>query len=223
MRAKIAEIFKSVQGEGIYIGQEQIFVRFYGCNLNCKFCDTKLYNYTEYESLDLYRYIKSNYRRFHSISLTGGEPLIQKDFLKHFLPLLKKSKFKVYLETNATLPSALKDIIDFIDIIALDFKLPSSTGLKELYNEHEQFLKIALEKDAFIKAVICYTTELADFKKAIQIISRNKKETPFLLQPNTFELSKALMDKIKDYKSIALEFLPDVRIVPQMHKLVGIK
>ncbi len=41
MQAKISEIFKSIQGEGPYQGINQVFVRFFGCNLCCRFCDTK--------------------------------------------------------------------------------------------------------------------------------------------------------------------------------------
>jgi len=39
--ADIAEIFSSIQGEGLYVGRRQIFIRFCGCNLNCRYCDTE--------------------------------------------------------------------------------------------------------------------------------------------------------------------------------------
>ena len=41
MDAPIIEIFSSIQGEGLLIGERQIFVRFAGCNLDCTYCDTK--------------------------------------------------------------------------------------------------------------------------------------------------------------------------------------
>ncbi|MDX9694125.1 MAG: 7-carboxy-7-deazaguanine synthase QueE, partial [Methanothermobacter sp.] len=40
MRAPIMEVFSSIQGEGLLVGCRQIFIRFAGCNLNCKYCDT---------------------------------------------------------------------------------------------------------------------------------------------------------------------------------------
>ncbi|MBP7836242.1 MAG: 7-carboxy-7-deazaguanine synthase QueE, partial [Candidatus Omnitrophica bacterium] len=58
MKGKIAEVFDSVQGEGLYLGEKQIFVRFYGCNLGCRFCDTKLQSFMEYEPEELFQELK---------------------------------------------------------------------------------------------------------------------------------------------------------------------
>ena len=128
-----------------------------------------------------------------------------------------------YLETNATLPEALKEVIDYIDIIAMDFKFPSSTGLRDLWQEHESFLKIASQKEVFVKAVICNSTDLADLKKATQLLSNFNQSIPFILQPNSYEINKVLMDKIQEFQNFSLKFLSDVRVIPQMHKLVGVK
>jgi len=88
MFAKIAEIFKSIQGEGIYQGESQVFVRFFGCNLNCQFCDTKLTSYRELTLDELLGQINS-FSDYHSISLTGGEPLLQAYFLEKLAEQLK--------------------------------------------------------------------------------------------------------------------------------------
>ena len=223
MKAKIAEIFVSFQGEGIYLGKEQIFIRFYGCNLNCKFCDTRLNSYQEYKAEELLGKINSFKGKTNSVSLTGGEPLIQKEFLKQSLPLIKQEGYLTYLETNATLPEALREIIDYIDIIAMDFKFPSSTGLRNFWQEHEDFLKVALEKETFVKAVICNSTDLGDLDRAVKLLSNFNRNITFILQPNSFESGSFLMNKIKGFRSYALEYLSDVRLIPQMHKLVGIK
>jgi organic radical activating enzyme len=224
MKGKIAEVFKSIQGEGIYVGLEQIFIRFYGCNLNhCRFCDTQLDSFKEYESDDLFDYLKSSFEGLNFLSLTGGEPLIQSDFLREFLPLVKQAGFRTYLETNATLPEALRDIIDYIDIISMDFKLPSSTGLRDFWQEHEAFLRVALEKEVFAKAVICNSTDFADIKRAVELLSNFNQNIPFILQPNSFELDRLLMNKIGGFRGFSLESLSDVRVIPQMHKLAGVK
>ncbi len=224
MKGRIAEVFESIQGEGVYLGERQIFIRFYGCNLNqCKFCDTRLDEFKEYEPYELFSHLKSYSNNFHSVSLTGGEPLMQKDFLKEFLPLVKQKGLTTYLETNATLPSALKDIIDYTDIIAMDFKLPSSTGLREFWQEHKAFLDIASRGKVFVKAVICHDTDVADLKKAVELLSDFNQNIPFILQPNSFELNRWLMDKIQGFKEYSLRFLSDVRVIPQVHKLAGIR
>jgi 7-carboxy-7-deazaguanine synthase len=224
MKAKIAEIFLSVQGEGIYLGEEQVFIRFLGCNLNhCRFCDTRLSSFKEYKPYELSQYLSSNFGDFHSISLTGGEPLVQEDFLKEFLPLIEHRGLRIYLETNATLSEALKETIDYIDIIAMDFKLPSSTGLRGFWPEHEAFLRIALQKELFVKAVICNSTALADLSRAVDILAKFNQHIPFILQPNSFEFDKPLMNKIRDFQRFSREFLSDVRVIPQMHKFAGLR
>jgi len=221
MEGKIAEIFESIQGEGIYQGVKQIFIRFYGCNLNCKFCDTKLNSYREYGAEALLKKIKHYNENYHSISLTGGEPLLQADFLKELLPGMGKEK--IYLETNGTLPEELGQIIDRISIISMDIKLPSSTGLRGFWDEHRRFLKVGLKKNIFVKTVVCKSTKLEDLRIAVDLIGEFDKNIPFILQPNSFEIGKGLMDIIKRFQKFCLSNLSDVRIIPQMHKFLKVK
>jgi organic radical activating enzyme len=100
MLGKITEVFTSVQGEGLYFGEEQIFVRFFGCNLKCRFCDTHLDRFTEYEPQELIREMNMHKNGRSTVSFTGGEPLLQRHFLKELSGLTKKSGYKNYLETR---------------------------------------------------------------------------------------------------------------------------
>jgi len=246
IKGKIAEIFHSIQGEGIYTGIPQIFVRFYGCNLNCKFCDTKLTHsatqqnagsssvsmvsgvepltkFDKYSMLKLFEVLSGFKEKFHSVCFTGAEPLLQKEFLKGTLILIKQKGITTYLETNGTLPDELSQVIDYTDIVAMDWKLSSSTGLQDFSKQHIEFLKIALEKEVFIKMVICNSTEITDLKKSVESISKVNKEIPLVLQPNYFELDEELVNKLKSYQQICRKHLGDVRIMPQMHKLLKIR
>ena len=90
MTGKISEIFSSIQGEGIYAGERQVFARFAECNLRCSYCDTKFDSYREYTPGELLSEIASFGKGFHSVSFTGGEPLLQKDFLREILSLIKQ-------------------------------------------------------------------------------------------------------------------------------------
>ncbi|MFC1804401.1 7-carboxy-7-deazaguanine synthase QueE [Candidatus Omnitrophota bacterium] len=224
MKGKIAEIFYSIQGEGLYLGARQLFVRFFGCNLKCKFCDTKLKSFKEYEPEELAKELTGLYRSgCHSISFTGGEPLMQKDFLRSALEIIKQRPVKIYLETNGTLPEALGEVIDLLDIVVMDLKLPSSTGLNDFWEEHRRFLKLASKKDVFLKAVICNSTREDDLERALALISDTDRETMLVLQPNAYEDHNHLQEKLQGFKDIAMKRDIISFIIPQAHKMLGIR
>jgi organic radical activating enzyme len=228
MKAKISEVFRSIQGEGKYLGVPQVFVRFFGCGLNCKICDTpqaqgpagEMREYTQHELLKEVRRLSND---IHSVSLSGGEPLEQKDFLKYFLPLLKKQGIKTYLETNGTLPENLKEVISYIDIVSMDMKLPSVTGQKAFWGEHEKFLKIARTKEVFVKVVITLDMDLKEAERAAKLASQVNRGIVFILQPNNFEIGDPLIARCQHVQTMALKSLNDVRIIPQMHKVLGVR
>lgn len=224
MKGKIAEVFDSVQGEGIYLGEKQIFVRFFGCNLNaCKFCDTRLDTFMEYESQELLEELKLYRDDYHSISFTGGEPLLQKDFLREILRLTKDVGYKNYLETNGTLPGELGEVIDYLDIIAMDLKLPSSAYMGNLWSMHRRFLKIASKKEVFLKTVICKSTKEEDLNDALELIQEVNSALILVLQPNSYEDDEELKQKLEKFKEIVMERNITTCIIPQMHKVIGIK
>lgn len=223
MKGKIAEIFESIQGEGLYFGEKQLFVRFFGCNLKCRFCDTPTKDFREYELGDLFTEIQKYGFGFHSISFTGGEPLLQKDFLKNILKLTSKSGYKNYLETNGTLPDGLNDVIDYVDIVAMDIKLPSSTGDKNFYNEHKQFLEIVSKKEVFLKIVICSSTLEEDLREALNLIKEKNKYAILVLQPNSFEYDGLLAVKLDYFRKICAAQDIITCIIPQMHKIIKIR
>lgn len=223
MKGKISEVFESVQGEGIYLGEKQLFVRFFGCNLNCKFCDTQLDYFIEYEPEELLEELKLYQDKYHSVSFTGGEPLLQKDFLKEILKLTQKQGYRNYLETNGTLPEALEEVIGYLDIVAMDLKLPSSTGLNHLWQEHRQFLKIASAKEVFLKAVICQSTQEEDLKEGLRLIKEVNRSAILILQPNSYEDSVDLREKLEKFRDICINDKVTTCIIPQIHKSVGLK
>lgn len=222
-KGKISEVFNSIQGEGIYLGEHQIFVRSFGCNLDCKYCDTKLRHFKEYEPQELFEEIRNRHNGSHSIAFTGGEPLLQKDFLKEVLDLTDGSGFINYLETNGTLPGSLEDVIDNLDIIAMDLKFASSGGADNQWDNHRDFLKIASRKEVFLKAVICESTQREDLVEAISLINSVNRTTILVLQPNSFEYNNRLQAKLEDFKTMCGDNRVTACIIPQMHKIVGIK
>jgi 7-carboxy-7-deazaguanine synthase len=222
-KGRINEVFSSIQGEGLYLGEKQIFVRFFGCNLGCGYCDTKLDSFMEYDPEELMDEIKLYSDKHHSVSFTGGEPLLQKDFLKEVLKRSRKERNINYLETNGTLPQALEEVIDYVDIVSMDIKLPSSCGTKPCWEEHRKFLKTASSREVFLKVVICESTKELDLKEGLKMIKEVDASAILVLQPNSQENKAILDEKLKKFKNICIKEKVSSCIIPQMHKIVGVK
>jgi len=97
-RYKISEIFYSIQGEGALAGTPAIFVRFYGCNLNCKFCDEPLHKevYREMDKESILDMLEDFPSKF--VVITGGEPSLQD--LNDLIRFLQSKGYFVAVETN---------------------------------------------------------------------------------------------------------------------------
>jgi 7-carboxy-7-deazaguanine synthase len=229
MKANVLEIFRSFQGEGKYVGASQVFVRLFECNMHCVWCDTPnsigdgKREFTEMLIDDLYKDIIKLTKGCHSVSLTGGEPLIQKDVIKDLAKRLKDDGITTFLETNGVFPDALAEVIENIDIISMDIKLPSSTQCKEYWKEHKQFVEIASKKDLFIKTVITNNTDLEDIEKTIEVIKNVDPNILFILQPNYFEMKQGVMEKCLRFEEICSKKLNNVRIIPQVHKFMKLR
>ena len=227
-KSKIIEIFTSIQGEGPYIGVKQLFIRFCGCNLECNYCDTKSLSnefYLDFTPQELKNNIgEFNLKSVHSISLTGGEPLLWSDFLLEFLPLLKDSfKSKIYLETNSTLKNDLEKIIEYVNIISADIKLPSASGIENSFAEHDEFFRVAMKYNKEIFAKIVFDENILDIEIAHCLKLATKYNLPLILQPKTTG-DKVSVDKEKIFE-VFNKFLasrPDTRVIPQVHKFLGV-
>jgi organic radical activating enzyme len=223
MIGQVSEIFESMQGEGIYLGERQIFVRLFGCNLKCSFCDTQFYRFKKYQPQELVKELISFGDIYHSVSFTGGEPLLQKDFLKETMRLSRDAGFKNYLETNGTLPEELSEVIDLVDIVSMDFKLPSSTGGGDFWQKHRQFLAVSSAKEVFVKAVIGQATVEEDIKQAIDVIIGVDQTVVLVLQPDSQVEFAVLEKKVNYFKDICTRNNITACIIPQVHKIVGVK
>ncbi|MDD3436720.1 MAG: 7-carboxy-7-deazaguanine synthase QueE [Candidatus Gastranaerophilales bacterium] len=224
-KAKIAEIFTSIQGEGSYIGVKQLFIRFCGCNLNCNFCDTNGIsdeNYLEFTADELKKHLDNfNLRIIHSISLTGGEPLLWADFLIEFLPIIKN---KIYLETNSTLNNNLEKIINFVDIISADIKLPSASGIQNSFAVHDEFFKTARKYDKEIFAKIVFDKNILEDEINHCLKLAEKYNLELILQPKTEEENIAVSpETILEVLDKFLSQHPKTRLIPQVHKYLGVE
>ncbi len=220
---KIKEIFESIQGEGPFVGVNQLFIRFCGCNLNCDYCDTDFgVNGAEsYTAQSLAQIIKKEYdlSKIHSISLTGGEPLLHADFINEFSQLLPQSK--IYLETNATLSAELLKVKDKIDIISADIKLPSSTG-KDTFKLHDEFLSSCNGILTFAKIV--FDENITNDEIQICANLGKKYGIELVLQPK-MNGDKMSIDNnfCQNILNKFLNIYPNVRLIPQVHKFLNVR
>ena len=227
--ADLTEIFASLQGEGIYVGVPQIFIRFNQCNLSCEYCDTPINvpSVPEQTLTQVVEKVKSLYRPryFHSISLTGGEPLVYAEFLQQLIRQLKKLVSRVYLETNGILHEALEFLIAEVDIIAMDIKLPSALQGQRYGFAHQEFLKTAMQKEVFVKVVLTEVSLESEWREAVQLVANMNSSIPMIMQPATAPSGKlrVTVEQLLPWLEWAKRYLEDVRIVPQVHKMMGIR
>jgi organic radical activating enzyme len=132
---------------------------------------------------------------------------------------------KIYLDSNSTLPGHLQETINLIDIVAADLKLPSSTGDKPYWDEHREFLEIARAKSCFVKVVVTNETRIDEMKKAVEIVADVDNNMLLVLQP-AWPIRDVARTKNKILFDLLFESekkLKNVRIMPQMHKVIGVK
>ena len=244
-QAPLVECFSSIQGEGVLVGLRQVFLRFSGCNLNCSFCDTPGMSETPQECLleltpgrrDFFKVknpvslerIASLMESWtvgwpgihHSLSVTGGEPLLYGEQLAQWLPVLRRL-LPIYLETNGTLPDALAPLIPHLDIIGMDIKLPSASGCAELWDEHRAFLTIASKTSVFVKIVIDQSTQEWEIERSCALIAAVDPAIPLILQPMTLANGSIAVSALRTLELQELTGgLKEVRVIPQTHKFMG--
>jgi|YNPBryBLVA2012_1023415.scaffolds.fasta_scaffold23640_2 7-carboxy-7-deazaguanine synthase len=233
----VSEIFESIQGEGPYCGQRHIFLRLAGCNLECNYCDTvyaqepnppecrvrtsgQFRKVPNPVSVDWVSRQLSRFRHATWVTVTGGEPLFQVDYLKQ---LLAESlmPYHVYLETNGTLHKQLREVVSRIDIVAMDMKLPSVTKREGLWDLHREFLRTAVKTEVFVKVVVGPDTDVDEIVKCAKLVANEKPSVVLVLQP--LDGIKIDVRRLLQLQDAALYYLDDVRIVPQIHKMLRIK
>jgi len=216
---KICEIFESIQGEGVFVGQKHLFIRLLGCNLNCKYCDTSTFEEKNVITLSksaLFEEIKHYDAQI--ISFTGGEPLLQSEFLRDFLIEYKDSlKKTIYLETNGSLPYRLREVVNYIDIVAMDIKLESATGQKNDFSLSDEFLLVARDSNVFAKVVFDENITDKEINELANLGLRHGVE--IILQPK-MPISENL-DITGIFQKLYSKY-QRIRLIPQVHKYLNL-
>lgn len=207
---KVVEKFTSINGEGTRAGELAVFVRFKGCNLRCSYCDTMWANeadcsYEEETPEEITNYVLATGIR--NVTLTGGEPLLQKDIRK-LIYLLLQAGLRVEIETNGAV--RLSEFCEERPIFTMDYKLPSSGCEEHMMAENMELLEI----NDTVKFV-CGSQE--DLVKALEVIQTYDLTSRCHVYFSPVFGSIELVQMVE----FMLEHqLNDVRLQIQMHKVI---
>ncbi len=257
----IGEIFSSFQGEGPYVGRRQIFIRLAGCELGCTYCDTSdfrkpadsfrvehVHGSGEWSYIDnpasvddVIGVIKLLHTPdVHSISITGGEPLIQPEFLEGLAVKIKDARLRLFLETSGCDHGAFMKVLEYTDIASIDVKLPSHKAVRPekwevLYENELACVQSASSAgiETVVKVVITGEDDRAPFERLCDDLQGSGDGVWMVIQPVTppdmligngdndgcvspsllFSLSETAAGTFKE---------GHVMVLPQMHRMIGV-
>jgi len=212
---KINEIFKSISGEAAKAGFPVIFIRTYGCNLRCSYCDTMYAveggEYKEMTPKEILETCENmNLKR---VVFTGGEPLIQPDAAE-LVDLLCNNGYEVEIETNGavSLPKfhqTLRTKNKYKLSYTMDYKGHSSLMTKKMIEENLEFL---LDKDVLKFVVGCSE----DLMQVYETLKHYDIRAQVFISPVFGKIEpKEIVDFI-----LTNSFLTDCRVQLQLHKLI---
>jgi len=241
----LSELFDGIQGEGVFAGYHHAFIRLAGCSLGCKYCDTE-YAQRQDSPFRVFRNattvvkelenpvdvgavvkeLKSLLETSNSIStvcITGGEPLEQPRFLRHLLKAVEAFEIPILLETNGVEDDNLDHVLDLLDLVSVDIKLPSTCGRDDLWDRHEAFLQMARHKQLYVKMAIDESTELEEVERAAEVVQKIVGEAPVFLQPVSDAAGAPSISyrHIMELYEVCAKYAEDVRVMPQVHKMIG--
>lgn len=199
IKIKVSEIFTSFQGEGPYVGTPATFLRLYGCNLNCEWCDTDISTY-ELLSVDDVAEILITQMEFNNIKtliITGGEPTLQMEEIKRLIKELPED-IKIQIETNGS-------IFDYIETI--DYVVSPKEDKEEVFRNYYGF------DNVFFKFVICSQD---DIDEVISLKNKYGYDKTIWLQG---EFSKD--DEIADLIRENFPRLENIKLSVQTHKYLN--
>jgi organic radical activating enzyme len=242
----LSELFVSLQGEGSYSGQRQLFVRLSGCNMRCRYCDTPdslektqrcrvdfpggeskfLDNPVSVETLAavVARFIAED-PSIAMLAVTGGEPMMQADFLEAWFKASPPER-PCLLETNATISRGLDRLLPSFSVVSADVKLPSNSGEASFWKQHEEFLSGCDGVELYVKMPVDAVTSREDVVRGAELVARCAPGATLYLQPladpGSSEAARpaAFMEELLAEVSARVA---DTRVSVQMHKVMGLR
>ena len=200
-------IFSSLQGEGRNAGRPATFVRFAGCNLACKWCDTHKDERMTLTAEDIVKRVREHSSK--SVIITGGEPTVQKG-LDVLVRALKDAGYWVALETNGVRAPVGAELFDYI-----------SVSPKPDY--FSRYMDNLMLREANEVRIVATTDEIVGFCRSM----RNRiKANDYYISPLETEgrmhYRRALNLLVKLNKVMS-DVNPQWALSIQMHKVIGVR
>jgi 7-carboxy-7-deazaguanine synthase len=236
-RVKLNEIFTSIEGEGILFGTKTMFVRLAGCPLKCHWCDTPyalpMDSGSDY-SIDEVKELISNslHPNTYKVNFTGGEPLVQHEAVIELAKFVRQNGIKTYLESACYDTARFAKVLPHIDLVKVEFKLKDSKVVAEkhygsLLGSELDCLKLAIGsgKTTYIKVVVTNLSSLKEFKELVHEVFRAAKPAEiagFIIQPS-YKIDEPTLDVLFGFYDAVYPVYDQVRVVPQLHKVIGVR
>ena len=212
MSFPVVEKIVSINGESICAGEPAVFIRFRGCDLNCSYCDTKWANSISapaemLSAKDISSYVEST--GITDVTLTGGEPLLQKD-IKTLIEMLVSNGHRVEIETNGAHPIDVLAASECRPVFTLDYKLPSSGMERFMLTDNYKYL----DTNDAVKFV---SGDINDLEAARAVIERYRltEKCKVYISP---VFGKIEPEQIVDY--LIDNKMNGVRLQLQLHKYI---
>lgn len=236
-RVKLSEIFTSIEGEGILFGTKTMFVRLAGCPLKCHWCDTSYAlpldsgsDYSVGEVKDLIS--KGLHPNTYKVNFTGGEPLVQHEAVIELAKFVRQKGIRTYLESACYDSARFAKVLPHIDLVKVEFKLKDSKVVDEkhygsLLRSELDCLKLAIDsgKTTYIKVVVTNSSSLKEFKELVQEVFRAARPAEiagFIIQPS-YKIDEPTLDVLFGFYDAVYPVYDQVRVVPQLHKAIGVR
>jgi organic radical activating enzyme len=161
----------------------------------------------------------------HSVSVTGGEPLMQAARLAALAPLLVERGHRLSLETNGMLADGLARVLPWLSHVSMDVKLDSVDGQDVSPAAQRRFLEVAYAAcPTSVKIVVGARTSPDELERAVAMVAEAAPAGEVFLQPVTpfgHVTAAPTPEQVLELHDLALRIHPATRVVPQTHKIIG--
>jgi organic radical activating enzyme len=246
--APLIEIFASVQGEGRFCGAPMAFVRTAVCPIRCLYCDTpESYAVPERCRIGAGAEVRTEPNPVRAdraaelaialspapaagerrLSITGGEPLLHPDFVRDLGAALHARDIRVHLETAALHPRALRAVTDSVDHVSADYKLPGTLERGDHRGKHRACIEIAVAASCSVDVKLVLTPAVTDVavRAALADLAHVRQQILLILQPVTpfgAVTAAPAREAIARWLDLAIEAGFAVRVLPQLHRVLGV-